>query len=109
MIITNVNDIKTVKVNKDEQETIISFSRDDEEAEIYTSDNTVLTKLKKKLAKDPKNYLCYEGPKDENDNVTGYFFKCPKKFIRFGTASNRKPLSDSQKQAISDRFKKNKN
>ena len=42
----NINDLVITGVSTDEQETTINYGRNDEEAEVYTSDNTVLTKIK---------------------------------------------------------------
>lgn len=43
----NINDLSITGVSADEQETTINYGRTDKEAEVYTSDNTVLTKIKK--------------------------------------------------------------
>ena len=48
----NINDLSITGVSADEQETTINFSRTDKEAEVYTSDNTVLTKIKNMFSND---------------------------------------------------------
>jgi hypothetical protein len=106
MIPIKVGDLETLKTDVEEQETTISFYRNSNEACIYTSDNTTLTKLKKVVNKDPENYSVFIASINSSHKPSGYLFKCPKKYIKFGSKSNRAPMTEEQKQAIRNRFKK---
>lgn len=81
--VKNYEDIKTVACLKEEQETVINISRTDDTVEIWTSDNTMVTRLGRMLKMFPNNWKCYEGSKDAQGNLSGYFFECPKRAISF--------------------------
>ena len=66
----------------EERETTINFSRDQKMATIYTSDNTVLTKLKHRIASNPEAYILTHVYKT-GDVCTGIEVTCDKKLINF--------------------------
>lgn len=96
----SANEIETVRVNSCEAETSISWYRGDSTISIFTSDNTVLTRLKKCMTKNPKGWQCWEAGRDKAGAVTGYNFKAPKKAIRLVDGSER---SEEQRIAASER------
>ena len=66
----------------EEQELTITAMRDEDFFEAYTSDNTYLTKLKKMVAANPKDWQItniYES----YGEITGVKFKAPKRALSF--------------------------
>ena len=87
----------------EEQETVINWLRTDNVIQIYTSDNTMLTKLKKLMASGPDQYTLtdvsyYEGNPCSVTVTTQ--LRCLS--LRAG---NKRDLSDEERQALSDRMK----
>ena len=95
------DDLGIMDVAGDEQETTISWYRKDSVAFVYTSDNTMLTKMKKLMAKSPdcklKNITW-----SKDGEPTGYFFEVP---VRFVKVSKPKEVSEEQRAALSERLK----
>lgn len=95
------DDLGIMDVAGDEQETTISWYRRDSVASVYTSDNTMLTKMKKLMAKSPDCKL-----KDitwsKDGEPTGYFFEVP---VRFVKVLKPKEVSEEQRVALSERLK----
>ena len=87
----------------EEQETVINWLRVDDVIQIYTSDNTMLTKLKKLMSSGHDQYTLTE---------VGYYEGCPCS-VTVTTqlrclslrAGNKRDLSDEERQALSDRMK----
>lgn len=98
----SVEEIETIRVPLDEAETHISWMRGDSYISIFTSDNTTLTKLRKCMAKNPKDWKCTESGRDKSGNVLGYTFIAPRKAVRLGGGSER---SEEQRAAASERMK----
>lgn len=95
------DDLGIMDVAGDEQETTISWYRRDAVASVYTSDNTMLTKMKKLMAKSPdcklKNITW-----SKDGEPTGYFFEVPVRFIK---VLKPKEVSEEQRIALSERLK----
>ena len=70
--------LKSVKCNASEQETTIQYSRDSKELHLYTSDNTVVTKMNK-LLNAPGTKWRLEKTTYLDGEPTGYFFVCEDK------------------------------
>lgn len=78
--ITNPDDIiPVVGFGSSEQEVTISTTRDEDVMSIYVSDNTFLTKIKKILAGNSKNWKCWMIGRDSGP--TGYIFETKKKYL----------------------------
>lgn len=91
-------DFPTIKcVDMDDAETTASFARRENYAVIYTSDNTMLTKFKKKILANPDQWKVTRIYKMANGDVTGYEITCPKKYLRFITSETHKSMSDERK------------
>ena len=76
------------KVNIDyipieEQETTISISRDRDEAHIWTSDQTMITKLEKMVAINPGVYVIHDTTENEEGRVLVREYSMPKRLISF--------------------------
>lgn len=87
----------------EEQETVINWLRIDDVIQIYTSDNTMLTKLKKLMASGPDQYTLtdvsyYEG------NPCSVTVTAQLRCLSL-RAGNKRDLSDEERQALSDRMK----
>lgn len=96
----------TEGVKSDEQETTVSFGRNDTAAKVWTNDNTVLTKLKKLVERAPDQWRVVDVTKDKDGKVVGYFFECPKKLIGFKAP---REYTEEQKKAIADRLASGRN
>ena len=79
--IFNIEDIETIRCDLDEQETTVNILRGSAEITIYTSDNTMLTKLSKLFSKNKDVWRCFESGKGKN-------------------------ISDENRKKCSERFKK---
>lgn len=95
------DDLGIMDVAGDEQETTISWYRRDSVASVYTSDNTMLTKMKKLMAKSSdcklKNITW-----GKDGEPTGCFFEVP---VRFVKVLKPKEVSEEQRAALSERLK----
>lgn len=95
-------------ISADEVETIVTFNKLEGEAIIYTTDNTVLTKLKRNIKLNPDEWkLVRFSTRSSNDGeseVTSVEVSCPKKYISF--KSSKRKMSEEQRKSASERFKK---
>lgn len=101
----NINDLLITGVSTDEQETTINYGRNDEEAEVYTSDNTVLTKIKNMFSSDDCEWKLKNVVKDKKGNVVSVFFSVPKKLISLRAKTVKSSLTDEQRRAAAERLK----
>ena len=101
----NINDLSITGVSADEQETTINYGRTDKEAEVYTSDNTVLTKIKNMFNSDDCEWKLKDVVKDQDGNVVGVFFIVPKKLISLRAKTVKSSLTDEQRRAAAKRLK----
>lgn len=100
--ITSIEEFEVMHVASCEAETTIGWMRGDETIHIFTSDNTVLTKLKKCMIKNPNQWTCTEAGRDSEGYVTGYNFIAPKKAVRLTSGNER---TEEQKAIASERMK----
>ena len=101
----NINDLSITGVSADEQETTINYSRTDKEAEVYTSDNTVLTKIKNMFNSDDCEWKLKDIVKDQDRNIVGVFFIVPKKLVSLRAKTVKSSLTDEQRRAAAERLK----
>lgn len=103
--VDNPDKLEVIKCScGDEIETTICLERNSKIASIYTSDNAMVNKLKKQWLKNPE-WKCWEGSRDSDGAITGYFFETPKKAICIRTGLG-KQLSDEAKEAFKERARK---
>ena len=88
-----------------EQETTINFQRDGEKAIIWTSDNTLITKLDK-LCRASGKYKLIEESKAQGV-IVSKTYETDKKLISFRTDRVKRELTESQKKELAERAKKN--
>lgn len=82
------------KVNIDyipieEQETTISISRDRDEAHIWTSDQTMITKLDKMVAINPGVYAVHDTTENEDGRVLVREYRMPKRLVNFRSPTKK--------------------
>ena len=111
--IDNIDDITAVHVNIHDAETVINFSRNDDVCNLYTTDNTIITKMKRVMRKNSE-YKCYVNSVDTDHNPTSYCFEFPKKRLSFRTPIKRNKMTEEQRKEARERFrsywkKKNEN
>lgn len=78
-----------------EQETTVSFSRDEKTVKIWTSDSTMMTKLDKLVERDPKNWSSNEQKDKDGDVIAKEYLVQDKKLVSF-----RAGMSDEQKEKL---------
>ena len=100
-----VDDVVTLMGNSsDEQETSIVFERNSDKMTIWTSDNTMVTKLKKLLTNNPKEYKLVSISTCDGQPVA-YEFEAPKKLLTLKTNIPIPTLTDEQRAAKAERMK----
>ena len=106
----NIQSLSFSGVSIDEQETVIVFSRNNGTASVETTDPTVLTKLKKYAATNPKEWsltnVTASGNESDPTKITSICFECPKKLIslRSKSASPRE-LTEEERAEIAERMR----
>lgn len=105
----SVDEIGTTSCEKSCRETAINWLMTDSKITLSTSDPRTITKMKKMMKKFPESYVCYSF-ENNVDKKTGnyytYFFEFDKKLLAFRGPQSRKPMTEEQKKAASERFKK---
>lgn len=104
-----VDEIGNTSCEKDCRETAINWQPSDKNIIVSTSDPKVITKLKRMMKKFPDAYKCYsyEGNIDtKSGQYYTYFFEFDKKLLSFRGPTERKPMSEEQRKAAAERFKK---
>jgi len=71
-----------MSVMLEEQETLISWSRGDELAEIYTTDTTTMTKLDRLCKNNPETWSISRVD-TVNGEIVSKTYKCPRKMVSF--------------------------
>lgn len=82
-----------------EQETYISYMRDESSAKIYTSDSTQITRLDKLCKESPDMYMCL----GETQNGKSYLLK-DKSLVSL--RKSKRQMTDEQKRLAAERMKK---
>ena len=94
-------------LNISEQETSVSFTRDSDICTVYTSDSTVITKLDKLAESDKSPYWkLKEEHRLHNGELIGKTYETHKRLISFRSNITTREMSEDQKEAASERFKR---
>lgn len=106
----NVQSLSLSGIPGDEQETVITFGRNDNTASVETTDSTVLTKLKKCAVTSPDEWVLTNVTTNPNESdptkVTSVCFECPKKLISFRSKSpSPRELTEEERAAIAERMR----
>lgn len=75
-------------IPKEEQETVITWMRDEEYATVFTSDRTIMTKMNNRCRDNPNQY---KHVNDDycNGELSGSTYTMPKKMITFRTGVSK--------------------
>lgn len=89
-----------------EQETTISFSRDGNEADVWTSDTTMMTKLDRLCENSPNEYECIEVGKSLDGLLTNkrYIIK-NKKLVSFRSGVSKRKITDEQRARAAEHMR----
>lgn len=98
-----MSELKRSAIPTDEQETVVSFSRDGKSADVWTSDMTMITKLDKLCNKSPRMYKCIEVGKSDGLLTNKRYTIIDKALVSF--RANRQKLNLTEEQ-IADRTKR---
>lgn len=91
--------IRGVPVN--EQETIVNVARDQDYMEVYTSDNTYLTKLRRLMAISPDKWKLID-VYEVKDNISGVKARAPKNLLSLRTGTSGKDVANDSENSESD-------
>lgn len=94
-----------MRLSVNEQETVVNFERNTDKATVYTSDQTMLTKLHKLMEKNPKEWRLIDKGRIDGD-VVSETFECPKRLISFRTSTASRVMTEEQREAAAERLKK---
>lgn len=72
----------------EEQETIITWTRGDEHAEIYTTDTTVMTRLNRLCKNHPETWSQIKHEWRNKTELISTTYKCPRKMVSFRSTSS---------------------
>ena len=93
-----------VGASADEQETTIVLSRTEDKMSIWTTDNTMVTKLRALMVKNPKDYKLVN-ISTRNGSPAAYEFEAPKKLLSLRADKITRTLTDEQRIALGERLK----
>lgn len=94
-------------LNISEQETSVSFARNSDICTVYTSDSTVMTKLDKLVESDKSpHWKLKEEHRLINGELIGKTYETNKRLISFRANITTREMSEEQKEAASERFKR---
>lgn len=97
-----VDDVAVIKgLSSEEQETTVQMSRTEDVAYVWTSDNVVVTKIKKLMERAPDQWKLVKISTNAAGEPVGYFFECPKKLVSFRTL---RAYDENDKAAIAARL-----
>lgn len=94
-------------LNISEQETSVSFVRDSDICTVYTSDSTIMTKLDKLAESDKSPHWKLKAEhRLINGELIGKTYETHKRLISFRSNISTREMSEEQKEAASERFRK---
>lgn len=101
-----MSESKKSAVPPSEQETTISFSRDGKEADVWTSDVTIMTKLDKRCKESPNEYKCVEVGKSLDGLLTNKRYTIKnKKLVSFRSDTVKREMTDEQRAKAAERLR----
>lgn len=100
-----VDDLVTLMGNSsEEQETSITFERNSDKMTIWTSDNTMVTKLRGNMLKNPEEYVLVSISTRDGQPVA-YEIEAPKEFLSLRSVHTVRTMTEEQRIASSERLK----
>ena len=92
------------------QETVVNYQREGDEAIIWTSDTTQMTRLDRLCKDSPEFYSLHRVEKTKDGSIVGKFYKLTdKSLVSFRSKKTTRTLSDEQREALRDRLAKTRN
>ena len=89
----------------DESEVCVTALKSEEIANIYTSDNSYLTKFKKLIEINPDAWKITQVVERSDGTISGVMLQAPKKFISFRAGKEaERSLSEDQKAELRERL-----
>ena len=96
--------VKYFSTPTDEQETTISYGRNDKKAKIWTNDLTMYTKLDRLCKEHPENWECFDIAYTRETHQLMYKrYQCDKKMISY--RGGKIVFSEERRQELVNRFK----
>ena len=100
--ITSADQIKAISgILAEEAETHINYDRSSTLAFLYTTDNKVVTKMKR-IFNNSSDYIC-EAMVREDGSIISYIFSFPKTYLTF--RRGKRNMSDEARKQASERIK----
>lgn len=99
------SELEAIDAIADEQETTLQRDRNEKLWHLWTSDNLVLTKMKKMMAQNPEGYKLTQISWTRDGTPAGYGFDIDLKLIGFKAKRLTRTLTEEQKAALSARAK----
>lgn len=87
-----------------EQETIVRIARDEENAIVYTSDTTMMTRLDK-LVETSGEWFVTKVRNFKDGTIADKTYECPKRLISFRKNTMRMELTDEQRAERAERLR----
>ena len=89
-----------------EQETTISFNRDGDKVDVWTSDTTMMTKLDKKCEESPNDYKCIEVGKSIDGLLANKRYTINnKRLLSFRSGIGKRTMTDEQRAKAAERMR----
>lgn len=98
------DELEAVDVDMGEQEFSVSCYRTDDRVSLWVSDNTMLTKIKKCMKANPKEWKLEQIAWTKEGTVGSYEFSFPKKYLVLKAKS--KEYSEEQLEKLKERGRK---
>ena len=97
---------KYESISLSEQETTISYNRDEDHAIVWTNDRTMITKLDKLCREAPENYQCIEvGRAGIGGGILDKRYRINDKGL-LTFKPRKRVITEEQKAALAERFKR---
>lgn len=105
-IYITADQIQSTSCHKECQETSIHWLRTDEEVTIFTTDPTMITKLKNLMIKNPEAYQCYylKGNIDEHNKPYAYNFVCDKSLVTLRSKQFTREYDEEERKVLYERL-----
>lgn len=102
----NDKETRRSSVSPSEQETTISFSRDSNTVDVWTSDVTMMTKLDKLCKESPNDYMCIEEMRTLDGLLANKRYTIKnKKLVSFRSSSVKRQMTDEQRAKSAERLR----
>lgn len=91
------------RLSKYEQEVMINFNAEDEEATMYTANPVWIRKMDKLVEQNPEQFKMYRQEKVEG-KVVSKSYKFPRDYITIRSKKRESNLTAEQRKAVAERF-----